>query len=95
MQRFSVAFIGLFLVLGARATTYSVHPNGSGNFPDIQSAIDGALDGDTIVLGNGTFIGPGNRGIDFRGKAITVRSQHGPEYCKIHCQEYDRCIKFT
>jgi|GEM_PF-957583 len=40
----------------------------------IQAAIDAALHGDEIVLSPGTYTGAGNRDIDFRGKAITVRS---------------------
>ena len=40
----------------------------------IQRAIDSASDGGTIVVAPGTYTGSGNRDIDFRGKAITVRS---------------------
>jgi parallel beta-helix repeat protein len=39
----------------------------------IQEAIDRAKDGDEIVLQPGTYTGNGNRDIDFRGKAVTVR----------------------
>jgi parallel beta-helix repeat protein/predicted outer membrane repeat protein len=44
-----------------------------GEFPNIQSAIDWALPGDVVVVWPGTYTGPGNRDIDFRGKAITVQ----------------------
>jgi parallel beta-helix repeat protein/predicted outer membrane repeat protein len=42
----------------------------------IQGAIDTALkyEGDTIILTPGTYSGPGNRDINFKGKVITVRS---------------------
>ncbi len=43
-------------------------------YPSIQAAIEAAVDGDTIILAPGTFRGDGNRDIDFRGKAITIRS---------------------
>jgi len=39
----------------------------------IQSAVESAQDGDTIVMEEGTYTGLGNRDIDFLGKAITVR----------------------
>ena len=42
-------------------------------YPSIQAAIDAAVDGDTIILTPGAFRGDGNRDIDFKGKAITLR----------------------
>ena len=75
------------LCLSALAETYVVSPDGSGDFPTIQSAIDAATDGDIIALTDGTFTGDGNRDIDYRGKAITVQSQSGiPEACVIDCE---------
>jgi len=42
----------------------------------VQAAIDaaGPYDGDHVVLAPGTYTGPGNRDLDFRGKVVTVRS---------------------
>ncbi len=69
------------------ATTYVVRPDGTGDFPTIQAAIDAAVNGDTIELTNGSFTGDGNRDISVVGKAITIRSQSGdPENCIIDCQ---------
>ena len=68
-----------------QAAVYVVHPDRvSGDFPTIQDAIDAALDGDVIRLENGIFNGPGNRAIDYLGKAITIESMSGrPESCII------------
>ena len=84
----------------ASSETYLVRPDGSGDFPTIQAAIDGASDGDTILLASGVFSGDGNRDIDFVGKAITVGSEAGhPDSCLLDCQgayqNYHRGFHFT
>ncbi len=43
-------------------------------FDNIQAAINDCNDGDTAIIAPGTYTGPGNRDIDFKGKAITVQS---------------------
>lgn len=39
----------------------------------IQAAVDASSNGDEVVLAVGTYRGTGNRDVDLRGKAITVR----------------------
>ena len=56
------------------------------DFPVIQEAIDAAIDGDTVIVTDGVWTGPGNRDLDLLGKAITVRSASGdPALCTIDC----------
>jgi hypothetical protein len=83
---FVVVLAALASVSGL-ATTYVVRPDGSGDYPTIQDAIEAADDGDIIELTDGTFTGDGNRNIDYMGKGITVRSQTGdPGTCIIDCE---------
>ncbi|MCA9284004.1 MAG: hypothetical protein KDB94_02360 [Acidobacteria bacterium] len=56
-----------------------------GDYSNIQSAINAASSGDTVIVGDGTFTGTNNRDLRIWGKAITVRSAHGPSATTIDC----------
>ncbi len=61
--------------LSSPAATVSVSAGES--ISAIQAAIDAAASGDVIEVGPGTYSGSGN--IEFRGKALTLRSTGGPD----------------
>ena len=63
-------------------------------FPTIQAAIDHAIDGDTVLVADGIYTGDGNRDIDYRGKAIVVMSESGPDDTVIDCQATGRGFWF-
>jgi hypothetical protein len=52
----------------------------------IQAALNAAVAGDTVIVSDGTYKGESNRDLDFKGKAITLRSENGPNKCIINCQ---------
>jgi predicted outer membrane repeat protein len=68
------------------------------DYSTIQAAIDDCNDGDVVLVAPGTYAGDGNRDIDFKGKAITVKSECGSNTCIINCQgspnEYHRGFYF-
>jgi predicted outer membrane repeat protein len=45
----------------------------------IQGGVDVSVDGDTVLIADGTYKGLGNREIDLGGKSIVVWSENGPE----------------
>jgi hypothetical protein len=63
-------------------------------FDAIQEGINAAVNGDTVLVLDGTYSGTGNRDIDFGGKLITLRSQNGPDNCRIDCQQLGRGFYF-
>jgi len=76
----------LFISGLANCRTITVRLDDTGDYTTIQAAIDDCNDGDVVIVAPGTYTGEGNRDIDFKGKAIIVRSKSGPEDCVIDCQ---------
>jgi len=65
-----------------------------GEFSTIQSAIDYAVDGATVLVAPGTYSGVGNIDLNFDGKAITVMSEAGAEQTIIDGGGTDRGFTF-
>ena len=59
--------------------------------PTITSAINSAIDGDTIFVAPGTYY----ETINMRGKAITIESTHGQGATVINAQGFSTCAMFT
>ncbi len=52
-------------------------------YPTIQKAIDMAANSEVVIIAPGTYTGNGNRDIDFKGKAITLRSIDPNDPCVV------------
>ncbi len=71
----------------AAASTYVLNPQGTGSFPDIQSAFNSVADGDTILLEDGHYTGVGNRGISTNGRNVLLSSIcENPDDCVIDAE---------
>ncbi len=65
------------------------------DFPQIQDAIDAAVDGDTVLVADGTYFPEGSGAvINFLGKAILVTSQNGPEHCILDGDQREMGVSF-
>jgi len=66
--------MGQFIDIGADEVRPVWNVTSGKQYDNIQAAIDDANDADTIIVTPGTYTGPGNRDIEFLGKAITLQS---------------------
>ena len=62
--------------------------------PTIQTGIDAASDGDTVLVADEIYTGAGNKNLDLKDKEITVQSENGPENCIIDCEGDGRGFYF-
>ncbi len=63
-----------------------------GEFSTIQAGLNAASAGDTVLVGPGTYTGPNNRKLNFYGKALTLKSEQGPDVTIIDAENLDRCF---
>lgn len=77
------------------ATTWTIRPDGTGDFPTIEAGVAAATDGDVLELADGTYHPINADGIRFLGKAITIRSAGGdPAVCIVQGGLLRRCFLF-
>ena len=85
--RLKLVFVGMVaaIVLGniqfADGATITVGSGEGCDFDTIQAGIEAAMDGDTILVVSGEYII--TEPVTFRGKAITVKSEAGPDQTTI------------
>ncbi len=72
---------------GCPVDTLVVDPQGGGDYPTIQAALDHCAPWNIVEPVDGVYCGPGNRDILVPARAVTIRSESGnPSACLIDCQ---------
>ncbi len=81
----------LLITSSSHAASWLIKSDGTGDVPTIQDGIDAAgVSGDTVLVDDGTFTGAGNRGIDFSGKDVVVRSVNSAALSILDGEDADR-----
>ncbi len=91
----TVVVLGVILLSLPSVGTAATYYVPSKKFSTIQSALDVANGGSTVVVRDGVYTGTGNKNLDFKGKAITLRSENGPARCIIDCEAEGSGVNFS
>ncbi len=64
-------------------------------FDTIREGIDAATEAHTVLVAPGTYVGSGNRDLDFGGINMTLRGTGGAESTTIDCEDQGRAFHFV
>jgi hypothetical protein len=87
--RYILFCASLLLLAGPAASdTILIQADGSGDYPTIQEGLDNTQSNDVVLLGPGTYTGPGNRNLHltFGVANVTITSQAGAASTIMDCQ---------
>ena len=91
LRRIQMLTFVLGLTVVAGADTLRV----PSEYPTIQAAMAATVTGDTVLVADGTYTGPGNTNTWFNMRAITVRSENGAASCIIDCEGAGSAFLFS
>ncbi|MDX2441421.1 MAG: hypothetical protein QNK40_12840, partial [Desulfobacterales bacterium] len=77
MKLFRIISIVFFICFVCNHPIFAATLNVPSEYQTIQEAVDASSNEDTIIVSDGIYTGEGNRDIDFKGKALTVKSLKG------------------
>jgi len=87
-RRYIILLVFTLVPVNAYPATHHV----PGDYPTIQAAVNAAGDGDTILIADGVYSGPGNIEINWDAtiKHLVIMSENGRDHCTIDCLQEGR-----
>ena len=70
----------------SQSETFLVDTAGGGDFLTIQSALNAASDGDTVLVAPGVYTGPGNKNLNFGGSSVVLAGTGQRDEVVIDCE---------
>lgn len=93
MKATALLSFAVFLLPTAPLGAAVIHVAHEGaDFTTIREGIQAAHEGDTLFIAPGTYSGPMNRGLEFRGVNVVIRCLEGPGTVTIDCENEDRAF---
>jgi hypothetical protein len=96
MNKIAISIILFLIIIVGSAYSAPIYVDDSNLGPEngsfaqpyntIQEGIDHAINGDTVIVADGLYVGAGNVNLNFNGKAITLESMNGPSGCIIDAE---------
>lgn len=92
MRAAPIVVLALLVPLAGHSAILHVNPEGTGDYPTIQAAVDACAAGDTVLCSSGTYTGAGNRDIELRGLDIAVIGESGADESILDCLDAGRAF---
>ncbi len=92
MRNVLLLVVTIGMASASLATTFTVDVGGSGDFETIGEAMGAAVEGDTVLVLPGTYVGESNRDLEVAGRTLSILSVSGPDSTIIDCEHLGRAF---
>ena len=98
-RAYNAAVFLVFILIMIFSVSYGTINEVPNEYSNIQAAIEASYNGDTVMVHDGTYLGDGNRDLDFGGRLIILMSENGPDVTDLAVQGTEvyrhRAFSFT
>ena len=91
---FGFAILCIVILLYSASGVASILHVPSG-YASIKEAVNAAVEGDTVLIADGTYSGSGNRNVLLTEKNLVIESESGSAHCIIDCESSGRAFKLS